>query len=78
MKRHVVSAAMALALATAPLPLTAQDAALVRARALLARITLIDAQNDLPWTLREAFATDLTRGDLRTRGQAALRDRAIS
>jgi membrane dipeptidase len=49
-------------------PLFAEDPALVRARALLDRVGLVDGHNDLPWTLREAFAGDLSRLDLRTRG----------
>jgi membrane dipeptidase len=68
MKRPVVFAAMALALATATSPLNAQDAALVRARAILDKAPLIDGHNDLPWTLRETFANDLSRVDLRKRG----------
>ena len=49
-------------------PLFAEDAALVRARALLDRVGLVDGHNDLPWTLRETFEGDLSRVDLRKRG----------
>src|SRR3954465_4414160 len=48
--------------------LFAEDAALVRARALLDRVGLIDGHNDLPWTLRETVGGDLSRVDLRQRG----------
>jgi membrane dipeptidase len=73
MKGHLASiaAAVALVLATAASPLIAQDAALVRARAVLDKAPLIDGHNDLPWTLREAFASDLSRVDLRKRGATA-------
>ncbi len=43
------------------------DPALVHARALLARIALVDGHNDLPWTIREDGASDLAAYDLRTR-----------
>jgi membrane dipeptidase len=43
------------------------DPALARARAILARSPLIDGHNDLPWTLREKFGSDLTKVDLRKR-----------
>lgn len=49
-------------------PLFAEDAVLVRARALLDRVGLVDGHNDLPWTLRETFESDLSRVDLRKRG----------
>jgi membrane dipeptidase len=49
-------------------PLFAEDPALVKARALLDRVGLVDGHNDLPWTLRETFASDLSRVDLRQRG----------
>ena len=49
-------------------PLAAEDAAVVRARALLDRVGLVDGHNDLPWTLREKFGSDLARVDLRRRG----------
>ena len=62
--RLVVLAAMSGATA---LP-AAEDAALARARALLDRVGLVDGHNDLPWTLRETFASDLSRLDLRKRG----------
>jgi membrane dipeptidase len=68
MKRRFLSVAVALALATAASPLIAQDAALARARALLEKAPLVDGHNDLPWTLREQFASDLSRVDLRKRG----------
>src|SRR4051812_34211223 len=48
--------------------LFAEDATLVRARALLDRVGLVDGHNDLPWTVREAFESDLSRVDLRQRG----------
>jgi membrane dipeptidase len=67
MKTLLRPLALSLALfAAAPLP--AEDAALVRARALLAKVPLVDGHNDLPWTLRETFAGDLARVDLRQRG----------
>ena len=68
MKRRFMSVAAALALAAGASPLIAQDAALVRARALLEKAPLVDGHNDLPWTLREQFASDLSRVDLRQRG----------
>jgi membrane dipeptidase len=68
MRRSLASVAVALALATAASPLIAEDAALVRARALLDKVPLVDGHNDLPWTLREGSASDLTRIDLRKRG----------
>ncbi|MEO5819942.1 MAG: dipeptidase [Vicinamibacteraceae bacterium] len=49
-------------------PVLAQDAALVRARAILDRVGLVDGHNDLPWTLRETFGGDLSRVDLRKSG----------
>ena len=61
-------AALALAVATAASPLVAEDAALVRARALLDKVPLIDGHNDLPWTLREEAGSDLSLVDLRKRG----------
>ena len=68
MKRLIVSVSVAVALCTAASLLVAQDAALARARVLLAKAPLIDGHNDLPWTLRESFAGDLSRADLRQRG----------
>ena len=68
MKRRFMSVAVALALSAAASPLVAEDAALARARALLERVPLVDGHNDLPWTLREAFGSDLARVDLRKRG----------
>jgi membrane dipeptidase len=62
------AAALAVALATAASPLVAEDAALVRARALLEKVPLIDGHNDLPWTLREAAGSDPSRIDLLKRG----------
>jgi membrane dipeptidase len=44
------------------------DPALSKARALLDRVGLVDGHNDLPWTLRERFGSDLSRVDLRQRG----------
>ena len=60
-----ITATCTLILATAASPLVAEDAALVRARALLDKVPLVDGHNDLPWTLREGSASDLTRIDLR-------------
>ena len=57
-----------IAIAASAAPALAEDAALVRARALLDRVGLVDGHNDLPWTLREKFASDLSRVDLRKRG----------
>ena len=70
MTRRLLFAAFALGLtiAAAPSPLVAEDAALARARALLDSVPLIDGHNDLPWTLRETFGSDLSRVDLRKRG----------
>ena len=68
MKRHFISVALAFVFFTAASTLIAEDAALARARALLERVPLIDGHNDLPWTLREAFASDLSRVDLHQRG----------
>jgi membrane dipeptidase len=67
MKRHVISVAAALALVGGASPIIVQDATLARARALLEKVPLIDGHNDLPWTLREHFASDLSRVDLRQR-----------
>jgi membrane dipeptidase len=68
MKRSSVSLAIVLAVWIASSPLVADDAALARARALLERVALVDGHNDLPWTLREEFAGDLSKVDLRQRG----------
>ena len=46
---------------------TADDAALAHARALLARVAFVDGHNDLPWTIREAAASNLESYDLRSR-----------
>lgn len=43
------------------------DAALARARELLARVGFVDGHNDLPWTIREAGLSDLESYDLRSR-----------
>ena len=67
MKTPLCTLALSLAL-FAVVPLQAEDAALVRARALLAKVPLVDGHNDLPGTLREEFASDLARVDLRKRG----------
>jgi membrane dipeptidase len=67
MRRLVLTAAAFVCLART-IPLLAEDAALVRARALLERVPLVDGHNDLPWTLRETFGGDLSRVDLRKRG----------
>jgi membrane dipeptidase len=63
-----VAAAVALGLGLAASPLVAEDAALTRARALLDKVPLIDGHNDLPWTLREAFGSDLSKVDLQKPG----------
>jgi len=68
MTRRVISVAVVLAVGAGASWLSAQDAALVRARALLESTPLIDGHNDLPITLREQFAGDLSRVDLRQRG----------
>ena len=68
MKRRVISVAAVLALAAGASPIISQDATRARARALLEKAPLIDGHNDLPWTLREQFASDLSRVDLRQRG----------
>ena len=68
MKPRLVSVSIALALSSVAMPLVAQDAVLERARLLLSNVPLIDGHNDLPWTLRESFAGDLSRVDLRARG----------
>ena len=68
MKRLVRAAVLAVAGCTPAASLVAEDAALVRARALLDRVPLVDGHNDLPWTLREVFEGDLSRVDLRKRG----------
>jgi membrane dipeptidase len=68
MKRLIASASVAVALCFAASMLVAQDAALARARVLLSKVPLIDTHNDLPWTVRESFASDLPRVDLRQRG----------
>jgi membrane dipeptidase len=68
MRPLIASVAVALVLAAATLPVVAGDGALERARALLAKAPLIDGHNDLPWTLREQFAGDLSRAGLRRRG----------
>ncbi len=67
MTRFIASVAVALAILVAARPLVGQDVALERARALLSKMPLIDGHNDLPWTLRESFAGDLARVDLRER-----------
>lgn len=72
MKRRLLSVAVVLAFSigagAGARALVAEDAALTRARALLDKVPLIDTHNDLPWTLRERFASDLSRVDLRKRG----------
>ena len=45
----------------------AEDVALQHARELLARVTLLDGHNDLPWEIREDAQGDLARYDLRQR-----------
>lgn len=61
MKRLIASVVVVLAILIAARSLVGQDPALARARALLAKVPLIDGHNDLPWTLRESFAADLSR-----------------
>jgi membrane dipeptidase len=68
MKSLILAVAMIAAASDLTAPLFAEDAALVRARALLDRAGLIDGHNDLPWTLRETVGGDLSRVDLRQRG----------
>jgi len=68
MKPTVLAAAVALVCCAPAASLRAEDAALVRARALLERVPLVDGHNDLPWTLRETAAGDLSKVDLRKRG----------
>jgi membrane dipeptidase len=53
--------------ASAPAVAMPDDAALAHARALLARVALVDGHNDLPWTIREDGASDLEGYDLRGR-----------
>ena len=61
--------ALALGLTLLSTPVAgAEDAALERVRALLARAPLVDGHNDLPWTLRERFGGDLAKVDLEKRG----------
>jgi membrane dipeptidase len=67
-KPTALAAAVALAWCARPAPLRAEDEALVRARALLDRVALVDGHNDLPWTLRETVGGDLSRVDLRKLG----------
>jgi membrane dipeptidase len=66
--KPLLRAGLAIAIVFGSGPVSAQDPALVRARALLDRVGLVDAHNDLPWTLREKFGSDLSRVDLRQRG----------
>src|SRR5262245_9400585 len=68
MKPHLFAVVLIATLSGSAAPLAAEDAALTKARALLDRVGLVDGHNDLPWTLREAFASDLSRVDLRKRG----------
>src|SRR4029079_8150260 len=68
MKSLVLAVAMMIAVPGVTPPLFAEDVALVRARALLDRVGLVDGHNDLPWTLRETFESELSRVDLRKRG----------
>ena len=69
MNRVVLAAAVFTTLSGQATPLlAAEDAALLKARALLDRVGLVDGHNDLPWTLRESFGSDLSKVDLRRRG----------
>jgi membrane dipeptidase len=68
MKPTVLAAAVAIACYAPAASLRAEDEALVRARALLERVPLVDGHNDLPWTLRETASGDLSKLDLRKRG----------
>lgn len=60
--------AVLISLATWLAPVS-EDPALVRARAVLSRVPLIDGHNDLPWTIREyrAAPSDVAAYDLRGR-----------
>ena len=66
---HALCLALALAavVPAAPVAATADDDALAHARALLARVAFVDGHNDLPWTIREAAASNLESYDLRSR-----------
>ncbi len=72
-RRHLAAVCLALAqLAVSPavagtLAPGEGDAALAHARELLARVGFVDGHNDLPWTIREAGASDLENYDLRSR-----------
>lgn len=72
-RRHLAAVCLALAqLAVSPAvagtPAPGEgDAALAHARELLARVGFVDGHNDLPWTIREAGASDLENYDLRSR-----------
>src|SRR6185503_19258380 len=68
MKPIVLAVAVITTVAGVTAPLFAEDAGLVRARALLDRVGLVDGHNDLPWTLRDTVGGDLSRVDLRKRG----------
>jgi membrane dipeptidase len=66
LSRVIPAVLIAVALWLAP---AGEDPALVRARALLSRVPLIDGHNDLPWTIREFAAApgDVAAYDLRGR-----------
>src|SRR4029079_240314 len=68
MKPLLLAFAVVTTVCGATAPLLTEYVALVRARALLDRVGLVDGHNDLPWTLRETFEGDLSRVDLRKRG----------
>ena len=72
-RRHLAAVCLALAQLAAPPAVAGTpapgegDAALAHARELLARVGFVDGHNDLPWTIREAGASDLENYDLRSR-----------
>ena len=68
MKSLLLAFALSIAISGVMAPVIAEDSAMERARTLLDRVGLVDGHNDLPWTLRETFGSDLSRVDLRTRG----------
>jgi len=68
MKSLLLAFALSIAISGVMAPVIAEDSAMERARTLLDRVGLVDGHNDLPWTLRETFGSDLSRVDLRKRG----------
>lgn len=75
-RRHLAAVCLALAQLAAPPAVAGTpapgegDAALAHARELLARVGFVDGHNDLPWTIREAGASDLENYDLRPRRES--------